>query len=208
MTKLMLGAVALLMAGAAQAQTYAIQAGRLIVDAAKATRGPSTVVVENGRIARIEDGATAPAGATVVDMRNRTVMPGLIDVHVHLTFDAGEPWYETLTTKWSNPYFATQGLKHAAEMARAGFTMVRDLGGPTLASLAVRDALREGGFPGPRLLVSGDSLSVIGGHGDAVVGLAPESVPRSTRPSRKSVSAPVPTNARARSTSSPRWAST
>jgi imidazolonepropionase-like amidohydrolase len=169
-----LTAVSLLVAGTAHAATYAIQAGRLIVDASKPARGPSTVIVENGRIARIENGATAPAGATVVDMRNQTVMPGMIDVHVHLTFSAGDPWYETLQTKWSQPYFATQGLRHAAEMARAGFTTVRDLGGPTLASVAVRDALREGGFPGPRVLVSGESLSVIGGHGDGTVGLAPE----------------------------------
>ena len=174
MKKTILAAVALLAASAASAETFAIQAGRLIVDASKPARGPSTVIVDNGRISRIEPGATAPAGATVVDMRGKTVMPGLIDVHVHLTFSAGDPWYETLQTKWSYPYFATQGLKHAAEMARAGFTTVRDLGGPTLASLAVRDALREGSFPGPRLLVSGDSLSVIGGHGDSVVGLAPE----------------------------------
>jgi imidazolonepropionase-like amidohydrolase len=169
-----LTAVSLLVAGTAHAATYAIQAGRLIVDASKPARGPSTVIVENGRIARIESGATAPAGATVVDMRNQTVMPGMIDVHVHLTFSAGDPWYETLQTNWSQPYFATQGLRHAAEMARAGFTTVRDLGGPTLASVAVRDALREGGFPGPRVLVSGESLSVIGGHGDGTVGLAPE----------------------------------
>jgi len=174
MFKCLIAAAALLVTTAANAETYAIQAGRLIVDAAKPVRGPSTVIVENGRIARIEDGATAPAGATVVDMRGKTVMPGLIDVHVHLTFSAGVPWYESLRTKWSEPYYATQGLRHAAEMARAGFTTVRDLGGPTLASLATRDALSEGSFPGPRVLVSGEALSVIGGHGDAVVGLAPE----------------------------------
>ena len=62
-------------ASTASAETYAIQAGHLIVDAAKPAHGASTVVVENGRIARIEDGFTAPAGATVVDERNRTVMP-------------------------------------------------------------------------------------------------------------------------------------
>ena len=65
---------ALLAATSANAETYAIQAGRLIVDAASPERGPSTVVVENGRIARIEDGFTTPAGATVVDQRSRTVM--------------------------------------------------------------------------------------------------------------------------------------
>jgi imidazolonepropionase-like amidohydrolase len=171
---LLAGTAALLGATGAHAQTYAIQAGRLIVDASQPARGPSTVIVENGRITSIQPGAVAPAGAIVVDQRSRTVMPGLIDVHVHLTFDTNSPWYETLTTKWSEPYYATQGLKHAAEMARAGFTTVRDLGGATSASLAVRDALRDGGFPGPRVLVSGETLSVIGGHGDAVVGLAPE----------------------------------
>ena len=89
-------AAALLASGAANAETYAIQAGRLIADASQPARGPSTVIVENGRIARIEDGATAPAGATVVDMRARTVMPGLIDVHVHLTHDANLPWYQRM----------------------------------------------------------------------------------------------------------------
>ena len=174
MKKSILAVVALFSAGAASAETYAIQAGRLIVDASKPARGPSTVVVENGRIVRIEAGATAPAGATIVDMRGKTVMPGLIDVHVHLTYTAGLPWYESLQTKWSSPYYATVGLKHAAEMARAGFTTVRDLGGGNLSSLAVRDALSEGGFDGPRVLVSGETLSVIGGHGDSIVGLAPE----------------------------------
>jgi imidazolonepropionase-like amidohydrolase len=167
-------AAALLASTSASAETYAIQAGRLIVDAAQPARGPSTVIVENGRIARIEDGATAPAGATVVDMRSKTVMPGMTDVHVHLTFSAGEPWYQSYTQKYSNPYAATVGLTHALEMARAGFTTVRDLGGDNSASIAVRDAVAEGRFPGPRIKVSGDALSIIGGHGDDATGLPPE----------------------------------
>src|SRR4051812_5566931 len=97
MKKAILAAVALLSASAAYSETYAIQAGRLIVDASQPERGPSTVIVDNGRIVRIENGATAPAGAIVVDQRNRTVMPGLIDVHVHLTQDSGRPWYQPLT---------------------------------------------------------------------------------------------------------------
>lgn len=174
MRKYLIAAAALLCAGAASAETYAIQAGRLIVDAAKPARGPSTIIVENGRIARIDNGFTAPGGATVVDERSRTVMPGLIDVHVHLNQDAGIPWHQRLTTKYSEPYAATVGLKNALAMARAGFTTVRDLGSPGVAGLATRDALREGSFPGPRLLVSGPALSVIGGHGDDAVGRAPE----------------------------------
>lgn len=172
--KMLLAAAALLAAGTAHAETFAIQAGRVVVDAAKPALGPSTVIVENGRIARIEPGATAPAGAIVVDERNRTVMPGLIDVHVHLTGDSGKPWYENLTQKYSSAYSVTRGLFHAREMARAGFTTVRDLGGDTSAVIAVRDSLREGAFPGPRLLVSGAPLSIIGGHADPATGLPPE----------------------------------
>jgi imidazolonepropionase-like amidohydrolase len=167
-------AVAFLGATTADAATYAIQAGRLIVDAAKPARGPSTVIVENGRISRIESGFTSPAGATIVDERTRTVMPGMTDVHVHLTGTSGEPWYIGYTQKRSNPYSATVGLTHAAEMARAGFTTVRDLGGDTASVIAVRDAVAEGRFPGPRIQVSGAPLSIIGGHADPATALPPE----------------------------------
>ncbi len=159
---------------AASAQTYAIQAGRLIVDAAAPEQGPSTVVVENGRIARIESGFVAPQGATVIDGRDKTVMPGMTDVHVHLNGTSGEPWYTGFTQKRSNPYAATVGLTHALEMAQGGFTTVRDMGGETSAIIAVRDAVSEGRFPGPRIKVSGEPLSIVGGHGDAATGLPPE----------------------------------
>lgn len=171
---LLAGAAALATAAAANAATYAVQAGRLIVDAAQPARGNSTVIVEDGRISRIDSGFTAPAGAIVVDERSRTVMPGMTDVHVHLTQTAGTPWYSYFTQKYSTPYMATLGLTHALEMARAGFTTVRDLGGPTSAVTAVRDAVAEGNFPGPRIKVSGEALSIIGGHGDYATGLPPE----------------------------------
>ena len=171
---LLAGAAALALAGTANAATYAIQAGHLIVDAAQPERGASTVIVENGRIARIESGFTAPAGAIVVDERTRTVMPGMTDVHVHLTGTSGEPWYQGYTQKYSVPYQATVGLTHALEMAQGGFTTVRDLGGDTSAVIAVRDAVTEGRFPGPRIKVAGAPLSIIGGHADPTTGLPPE----------------------------------
>jgi imidazolonepropionase-like amidohydrolase len=171
---LLAGAAAVVAASAANAETYAIQAGRLIVDAAQAERGPSTVIVENGRISRIDSGFTAPAGATVVDERTRTVLPGMTDAHVHLTSNAGEPWYARFTQKYSLPYGATVGLTHALEMARGGFTTVRDVGGDTAAVIAVRNALAEGRFPGPRLQVSGAPLSIIGGHADKATALPPQ----------------------------------
>src|SRR6058998_1183868 len=136
---LLAGSAALSIAAAANAEIYAIQAGHLIVDAARPARGSSTVVVDNGRISRIDNGFTAPAGAIVVDERSKTVMPGMTDVHVHLTFTSGEPWYQEFTIKESVPYKTTLGLTHALEMARAGFTTVRDLGGDTAGVVAVRD---------------------------------------------------------------------
>jgi imidazolonepropionase-like amidohydrolase len=171
---LLAGAAALAFATVANAETYAIQAGHVIVDAAQAERGASTVIVENGRISRIDNGFTAPAGAIVVDERSRTVMPGMTDVHVHLTLTSGDPWYADFTEKYSNPYKTTVGLTHALEMARAGFTTVRDLGGDTSSVIAVRDAVAEGRFPGPRIKVSGAPLSIVGGHADLATGLPPE----------------------------------
>ncbi len=169
-----IAAIALaLVTSTVHAETYAIQAGRLIVDAAAAERGASTVIVTDGRVVRIEDGATAPAGATVVDMRDKTVMPGLIDVHVHLTSDANLPWYETLRPKYSESYAAVTGVKNALITARAGFTTVRDVGSNGASAIAVRDAIRDGSVPGPRMEVSGQPLSMIGGHADPAVGLAP-----------------------------------
>ena len=171
---LLAGTAALSVAASANAATYAIQAGRLIVDAAQPARGNSTVIVDNGRITRIDSGFTAPPGATVVDERSRTVMPGMTDVHVHLMQNSGDPWYVGFTQKYSNAYSVTLGLTHALEMARAGFTTVRDLGADTTSVIAVRDALAEGRFPGPRLKVSGAPLSIIGGHADTATGLPPE----------------------------------
>ena len=171
---LLAGTAALSIAASANAATYAIQAGRLIVDAAQPARGNSTVIVDNGRITRIDSGFTKPADAIVVDERSRTVMPGMTDVHVHLMQNSGEAWYVGFTQRYSNAYSVTLGLTHALEMARAGFTTVRDLGADTSSVIAVRDALAEGRFPGPRLRVSGAPLSIIGGHADLATGLPPE----------------------------------
>lgn len=174
MFKNLLAAAALAVASSAHGETYAIQAGHLIVDAAQAERGNSTVIVDNGRITRIDSGFTAPAGAITVDERAFTVMPGMTDVHVHLTSTSGIPWYDRYTKKYSVPYETTLGLTHALEMAQGGFTTVRDVGGNTSAVIAVRDAIGEGRFPGPRIKVAGQPLSIIGGHADPATGLPPE----------------------------------
>lgn len=171
MIKTFVAMAALLASTAGAAQTYAIQAGRLIVDAAEPALGPSTVIVERGRIVRIDSGATAPAGSIVVDQRSRTLMPGLIDAHVHLTGDPGTPYWREAVD--SSELATVTGVKNALLTARAGFTTVRDLGAPGLSSFALRDAIRDGIVPGPRIIASGGALSIIGGHGD-VSGFRPE----------------------------------
>src|SRR5256885_11670159 len=138
--QLLAGAAALAVAASANAQIYAVQAGRLIVDAAQPERGNSTVIVENGRIARIDPGFTAPPGALVIDEHGRTVMPGMTDAHVLLTSTSGQPWYTRYTKKYSVPYDTTVGLTHALALARDGVTTVRDLSGVPSAVFAVRDA--------------------------------------------------------------------
>ena len=156
------------------AETYAIRAGRLITDAGKPALGASTIIVENGRITAIQDGhGAAPAGAKLVDLSNATVLPGLIDAHVHLTSDPGTPFWEGAVV--TDEYQTAVGLKNALVTARAGFTTVRDLGSASQSGFAVRDAIRAGMHPGPRVVASGPAVSIIGGHGD-VSGFRPEVV--------------------------------
>jgi len=165
-------AALLLTAAPAAAETIAIRAGRVIVDAAKPALGASTIIVTDGRIAAINPASAAiPAGARVIDQSTRTLSPGLIDAHVHLTSDPGRPFWRSAID--SAEMSVAHGLKNARVTAKAGFTTVRDLGSARLAGFAVRDAINAGLFPGPRILAAGPALAIIGGHGD-VSGFSPE----------------------------------
>ncbi len=173
--KLLLAALLATSALPASAEIIAIKAGRVITDASLAPRGPSTIIVENGRITAINDAAVPiPAGATIVDESARTVLPGLIDAHVHLGGYADDHWYTGFSPKRTEEYAVAVGLQNALITARAGFTTVREVGGGPRATLAVRDAINDGIAPGPRILTAGPALSIIGGHADNTVGVNPE----------------------------------
>ncbi len=163
------------LAAPAAAETIAIRAGRLITDAALPARGPATVIVTDGRITAINDAnAPIPAGATIVDATTKTVLPGLMDAHVHLGGDADDAWYLAFTPKRTEAYSVAVGLHNALVTARAGFTTVRELGAGVRSGVAVRDAINDGLAPGPRILTAGPALSIIGGHGDNTYGINPD----------------------------------
>jgi len=155
-----------------QAQVTAIQANRVLAEPGKAPRGPTTLLVEKGKIIALLDGRQAPAGATIIDLGNRFVLPGLIDSHVHLDSDAGgnAAFIEGLTE--SPGLAALRAQWNGMKTLRAGFTTVRNLGDRTGATLALRDAIEAGWVEGPRIIDAGQSISVTSGHMDATNSLA------------------------------------
>jgi imidazolonepropionase-like amidohydrolase len=168
----LLALLLVLFAGPAAAETMVVHAGRLIADPSRPASGPSTITIVDGRIQSVTPGLTpAPAGARMIDLSNRTVLPGLIDAHVHFTSRPGEAyWREAID---SDEWAALVGAHNALVTLRAGFTTVRDVGSPGVAGFALKRAIDEGLLQGPRMLVSGQALSTIGGHGD-VSGFRPE----------------------------------
>ncbi|HMO77034.1 MAG TPA: amidohydrolase family protein, partial [Sphingopyxis sp.] len=155
-----------LFATAAEAKTVVIYAGRVIADAEKPTLGPSTVTVTDDRIVAIVPGrAEAPAGAEVVDLGERTLLPGLIDLHVHLTGDPGGDYRNRAVepSEWG----VVVGVKNAAITLRAGFTTVREAGSSQYGAFSLRRGTAAGFIEGPRIIAAGPGLSIVGGHGDA-----------------------------------------
>ena len=159
-------AIGLAIAAPASAQDAIIHAGSVITDPDAAPRGPSTITITDGRITGIADGHTVPAAGTeAIDLSDKTVMPGLIDLHTHLSGDpSGEFWREAVEPiEWASLVAA----KNARVTAKAGFTTVRDVGSRSdQVTQALRRATAEGMLPGPRIVTSGRSISIVGGHAD------------------------------------------
>ena len=165
---------AALLAGAATAQTPVapkvtyIHAGALLDKPGEAPRGASTIIVRGDKIAEVRTGFVEPeAGATVVDLRNQFVLPGLIDMHVHF-YSTGYPLQARLAASGRD---LEDGFVDATIAARktldGGFTTVRDLGGEPRGVRALRDAIARGQIAGPNIVNAGEMISVTAGHGDA-----------------------------------------
>jgi imidazolonepropionase-like amidohydrolase len=137
-----------------------IKNGRLVT--------PGEVLVQGERILEVGASVKRPAGAEVIDLGDRTMLPGLIDAHVHLFLHPGAE--DLQTVQESVPKRTIMALLAARDDLMAGFTAERDMGteGAGSADTAVRDAIDEGLAPGPRLRISGNAIDILGGHEDAI----------------------------------------
>jgi imidazolonepropionase-like amidohydrolase len=151
--------------------TWLIHAGALIDVQSGAVRRQVSIAVRDGKIAAVTDGYARPRnGETVLDLRQYTVLPGLMDMHTHLTSQNSPQSY-------TEPFFldpadyALRATMHARRTLLAGFTTVRDLGDRNGVAIALRDAIAKGWVMGPRIFTSSKSIATTGGHGDSTNGL-------------------------------------
>jgi imidazolonepropionase-like amidohydrolase len=143
----------------------AVHAAHLIDPADGRRLDDVTVLVAGDRVERVlERGARAPNGVPTIDLGGLTLVPGLIDVHTHLTSQSGN-YYED-TFRRSPIDAAVVAHVYARRTLEAGFTTVRDVGAPELVDVALRDAIARGDVAGPRMAVATLPLSATGGHGD------------------------------------------
>jgi len=165
----------LTLAAPVQAETLVIHAGRLLDQPGKAPRGPATIVVTDGRIVSVADGhQPGPVGARVIDLRDKFVLPGLIDSHVHLTSDSGGVAAQLESVTMTPAAQAFQAQANGMKTLRAGFTTVRNLGDGDGAVAALRDAVVAGKAMGPRIIDAASSLSGTAGHSDDALGFREE----------------------------------
>ncbi|MES2305587.1 MAG: amidohydrolase family protein [Gemmatimonadota bacterium] len=131
------------------------------------------VVVQDGKI--IQVGGAAPAGAEVINLGDVTLMPGLIDAHVHLT-DEIRPGFEMIAVRETLADQALHGAFNARKTLLAGFTTVRNLGAPGFADISLMHAIERGETDGPRIIPAGNAIGITGGHCD-ITGFAPGLLP-------------------------------
>ncbi|HWT11709.1 MAG TPA: amidohydrolase family protein [Allosphingosinicella sp.] len=153
-------------APAEQEQVTVIHAGTLLAVPGRPPRREASIVVRGRRIAEIRDGYVDVPGARVVDLRGSFVLPGLIDMHVHL-----EGLDDRLQARLQAPFRdyedeAYTALLNARRTLLAGFTTVRDLGADPRTIMSLRDAINADQFAGPTIVSAGNMISVSGGHGD------------------------------------------
>ncbi len=159
--------LAAVVCGPVQAETVYVTAARMVdVLEGRVVERP-LVVVTDGRITSITDLAatTMPAGAKVVDLGDRTLLPGLIDMHVHLDSPANIGGYRGL--EFTDSFFGMTAVGNARAMLDAGFTTVRNVGSGNRNDVGLKQAIEHGYASGPRIVPAGHALGATGGHCDS-----------------------------------------
>jgi imidazolonepropionase-like amidohydrolase len=153
---------------AATPHAVVLHAARLFDSKSGRVVKPGEVLVQGERIVEAGPSVKRPAGAEVIDLGERTLMPGLIDAHVHLFLHPGAE--DLQTVQESVPQRTIMAVLAARDDLMAGFTAERDMGteGAGSADTAVRDAIDQGLVPGPRLRICGNAINILGGHEDAI----------------------------------------
>ncbi len=160
-----------LLSTAALAQKTLIHCGTLIDAVKNEAQSQMTIVVEGKKITAVQKGFTNPVGTDkVIDLKTQTVMPGLVDMHVHLENETSKGG-EMKRYQQNQADIAFDAAKYAKTTLLAGFTSVRDLGGSGV-NVALRNAINRGTVIGPRIFTSGRTIATTGGHGDPSNGLA------------------------------------
>jgi len=164
-------ALALVSSAAAQQAPQAttiVHAGRLLADASTGAvvTERSILIGADGNILAIEAGYVTREGVAIIDLRDKFVLPGLIDSHVHLTSELSPTQLVDRVTRTSADLVVV-GARHARTTLLAGFTTVADLGAPNDSIFALRDGIARGDLPGPRILAAGAAITPDGGHADA-----------------------------------------
>ncbi|MBN8849531.1 MULTISPECIES: amidohydrolase family protein [unclassified Sphingomonas] len=163
-----LAAIGLIAAAQAGAETTIVTAARMLDVEKGAIVERPTIVVTDGRIAAIatrgDAPAAVPADAKKVDLGDVTLVPGLIDMHVHLTSLAEVGGYQTL--KYTDSFWGAIGVANALKTLRAGFTSVRNVGAGDFQDIGLKEAIDGGWVPGPRITPAGYAIGATGGHCD------------------------------------------
>jgi len=158
-----LGATAIAQSPAQAAKRVIVHAGKYLDVKSGKTLTNQTIVIEGDKIVSVGGDAKPMPADIIVDLSGATILPGLIDVHTHLTANP-QFGYEVLGI--SVPREALIGAKNARITLEAGFTTVRNVGATAYSDVALRDAISDGDVPGPRILASGPPLGITGGHCD------------------------------------------
>ncbi len=174
-----LAAVLALSTPALSADVTLIHAGELLAVPGKAPQSEMTIIVEGDRITGVQKGYAEMDGATVVDLRDSFVLPGLMDMHVHLQGQLG-PDNDRDTLKMSSQLMQMRSLHYAMNTLLAGFTTVRDVGSSAQEMYAMRDAIEMGWVDGPRIIAAG-GVGITGGHAD-ISGVSPDLMDHWTSP--------------------------